>query len=53
MDNVLGVALKIAMAGLGIILVYNIITHGDAVVAELTAAGNFITTESKVLQGRG
>lgn len=47
------VGLRIAMAGLGIILVYNLITHGDAVVAELTAAGNFITTESKVLQGRG
>lgn len=37
---------------LGLIFVYLLITHPNAVVSELSAVGGFVTAESKTLQGR-
>ena len=36
----------------GLILVYLLISHGDAVVNILRSTGGFVTAESKILQGR-
>lgn len=52
MDNFGAIVVKIALAILGVIIVYDVVTHGDAVTSELSTAGNFVTTESKVLEGR-
>lgn len=46
------IVLKITGGILGVIILYNLVTHGTAVSQELTAAGNFVSTESKVLEGR-
>lgn len=49
----MALALKALGGLLGVIILYNLLTNSAAVVSELTAAGQFVTTESKVLEGRG
>jgi lipid-A-disaccharide synthase-like uncharacterized protein len=45
-------ALSVASIIGGLIMAYLLLAHGDAVVAITKAGGSFITTESKILQGR-
>lgn len=44
--------IKVAGWMLALILIYLLVTHGDSVTQLVNSGGGFITSESKVLQGR-
>lgn len=47
-----GIALSISATIASLILIYLLVSHPQSVVAIAQTTGGFITTESRVLQGR-
>ena len=47
-----GVVLSVAGTIASLILIYLLVAHPSAVVSIANSAGGFITSESKILQGR-
>lgn len=52
MDAVLAVILKLAALGLAAIVLYDVFTHPDLSVSLLKNSGQFITTETSVLEAK-
>lgn len=52
MDRFLQFAVTIGGWGIGLILLYLLLTHPTAVTSEFKAGSGFVVEESRVLQGR-
>lgn len=52
MNSLLSTVIAIAGLIVASIIIYNLVTHGDATVGILKASGGFVTKETSVLEGQ-